>query len=125
MASGHQGIEAPRQRGSEAEEGTGGRRLKRASRDQIIEPSRSHREPATAPFKVIQQMMKHPLTDVGLKRFLDDREKSQNPARQRARPGVALLVYQRHSIDIECPLAGLTITILRASYFCSSTISFS
>ncbi|MHC4413996.1 MAG: fructose-6-phosphate aldolase [Planctomycetota bacterium] len=29
---------------------------------------------ATAPFKVIQQMMKHPLTDVGLKRFLADWE---------------------------------------------------
>ena len=32
---------------------------------------------ATAPFKVIQQMMKHPLTDVGLKRFLDDWEKAK------------------------------------------------
>ncbi len=32
---------------------------------------------ATAPLKVIQQMMKHPLTDVGLKRFLDDWEKAQ------------------------------------------------
>jgi len=32
---------------------------------------------ATAPLKVIQQMMKHPLTDVGLKRFLDDWEKSK------------------------------------------------
>jgi transaldolase len=27
---------------------------------------------ATVPFKVIQQMMKHPLTDVGLKKFLED-----------------------------------------------------
>ncbi|HMN94923.1 MAG TPA: fructose-6-phosphate aldolase [Phycisphaerales bacterium] len=27
---------------------------------------------ATVPFKVIQQVMKHPLTDVGLKTFLDD-----------------------------------------------------
>ena len=33
---------------------------------------------ATAPLKVIQQMMKHPLTDVGLKRFLDDWEKSKS-----------------------------------------------
>ncbi len=32
---------------------------------------------ATAPFKVIQQMMKHPLPDVGLKRFLDDWEKAK------------------------------------------------
>jgi transaldolase len=32
---------------------------------------------ATCPFKVIQQVMKHPLTDVGLKRFLDDWEKAK------------------------------------------------
>jgi len=30
---------------------------------------------ATMPFKVIGQLMKHPLTDVGLKRFLEDWEK--------------------------------------------------
>ena len=30
---------------------------------------------STVPFKVIQQMMKHPLTDVGLKRFLEDWER--------------------------------------------------
>jgi transaldolase len=30
---------------------------------------------ATVPFKVIQQMIKHPLTDTGLQRFLDDWEK--------------------------------------------------
>jgi transaldolase len=35
---------------------------------------------ATVPFKVIQQMMKHPLTDVGLKRFLDDWEKTRQSA---------------------------------------------
>ena len=27
---------------------------------------------ATVPFKVIQQVMRHPLTDAGLKRFLED-----------------------------------------------------
>ncbi len=32
---------------------------------------------ATCPFKVIQQVMKHPLTDVGLKRFLDDWEQAK------------------------------------------------
>jgi transaldolase len=31
---------------------------------------------ATVPFKVIQQMLKHPLTDVGLKRFLEDWHKA-------------------------------------------------
>jgi transaldolase len=30
---------------------------------------------ATIPFKVIEQMFKHPLTDVGLKRFLEDAKK--------------------------------------------------
>jgi transaldolase len=31
---------------------------------------------ATCPFKVIQQVMKHPLTDVGLKKFLEDWKKA-------------------------------------------------
>ncbi|MHC4210390.1 MAG: fructose-6-phosphate aldolase [Planctomycetota bacterium] len=31
---------------------------------------------ATCPFKVIQQVTKHPLTDVGLKKFLEDWEKA-------------------------------------------------
>ena len=31
---------------------------------------------ATCPFKVIQQVTKHPLTDIGLKRFLEDWEKA-------------------------------------------------
>ncbi len=33
---------------------------------------------ATVPFKVIQQMMKHPLTDVGLKNFLADWDKGKS-----------------------------------------------
>ena len=32
---------------------------------------------ATCPFKVIQQVMKHPLTDIGLKRFLEDARKAK------------------------------------------------
>ena len=32
---------------------------------------------ATVPFKVIQQMMKHPLTDIGLEKFLADWRKAQ------------------------------------------------
>ena len=35
---------------------------------------------ATVPFKVIQQMMKHPLTDSGLQKFLDDWAAMQTPA---------------------------------------------
>jgi len=32
---------------------------------------------ATVPFKVINQMMKHPLTDIGLEKFLADWEKAK------------------------------------------------
>jgi transaldolase len=39
---------------------------------------------ATCPFKVIQQVMKHPLTDVGLKRFLEDWKKATGGSRQPA-----------------------------------------
>jgi transaldolase len=35
---------------------------------------------ATVPFKVIQQVLKHPLTDVGLERFLADWNKAMKPA---------------------------------------------
>jgi len=31
---------------------------------------------ATIPFKVIEQMFKHPLTDIGLKKFLEDAKKA-------------------------------------------------
>ena len=31
---------------------------------------------ATMPFSVLEQLMKHPLTDIGLQRFLDDWAKS-------------------------------------------------
>jgi transaldolase len=31
---------------------------------------------ATLPFTVFQQLIKHPLTDIGLKRFLDDWQKA-------------------------------------------------
>jgi transaldolase len=33
---------------------------------------------ATMPFEVIEKMMKHPLTDIGLKRFMEDWEKAKN-----------------------------------------------
>ncbi len=39
---------------------------------------------ATAPFKVIQQVMQHPLTDVGLKRFLEDWEKVRAVLRKKS-----------------------------------------
>src|SRR5688572_14555196 len=35
---------------------------------------------ATMPYKVLEQLMKHPLTDIGLKKFLEDWNKAQAPA---------------------------------------------
>ncbi len=37
---------------------------------------------ATIPFKVIQQLVKHPLTDKGLEAFLKDWEKWQSNAKE-------------------------------------------
>lgn len=47
---------------------------------------------ATVPFKVIQQMMSHPLTDQGLEKFLADWKKGQEAAKkaQPGRPAVAV-----------------------------------
>lgn len=41
----------------------------------ILEAARIGADIATVPFKVIQKLLKHPLTDVGIKRFLDDWDK--------------------------------------------------
>jgi transaldolase len=35
---------------------------------------------ATMPYKVLEQLLKHPLTDIGLERFLKDWEKAHQPA---------------------------------------------
>jgi transaldolase len=43
----------------------------------IIEAARMGADVATAPAAVIEQCFKHPLTDVGLERFLKDWEKAQ------------------------------------------------
>jgi len=37
---------------------------------------------ATMPFKVLEQLLKHPLTDIGLERFLKDWEKMPKPLRK-------------------------------------------
>lgn len=42
----------------------------------IIEAARVGADVATMPFKVLEQLFKHPLTDKGLKQFLDDWHKS-------------------------------------------------
>jgi transaldolase len=43
----------------------------------IIEAARMGADVATAPAAVIDQCFKHPLTDIGLERFLKDWEKAQ------------------------------------------------
>lgn len=41
----------------------------------VFESARAGADIATVPYKVIQQMIKHPLTDIGIQKFLDDWKK--------------------------------------------------
>lgn len=41
----------------------------------VVEAARMGAHVATIPFSVIEQLIKHPLTDIGLKKFLDDWQK--------------------------------------------------
>jgi transaldolase len=41
---------------------------------------------ATTPFKVLQQMVHHPLTDKGIKAFREDWEKARKAAEANAKP---------------------------------------
>ncbi|MBO8142276.1 MAG: fructose-6-phosphate aldolase [Firmicutes bacterium] len=43
----------------------------------MVEAAKAGAHIATAPFRVYQQMLKHPLTDIGLERFLADWQKAQ------------------------------------------------
>jgi transaldolase len=47
----------------------------------VTEAALAGADVATMPFSVIRQLIKHPLTDVGLERFLADWSKLQNPAK--------------------------------------------
>jgi transaldolase len=42
----------------------------------VIDAAKAGAHVATMPFAVLQQLIKHPLTDLGLKKFLDDWQKS-------------------------------------------------
>ena len=42
----------------------------------VVDAAKAAAHVATMPFAVLQQLMKHPLTDIGLKRFLEDWQKS-------------------------------------------------
>jgi transaldolase len=50
----------------------------------VVEAGRMGADVVTAPPAVIEQCFKHPLTDIGLERFLKDWEKAQAAAGQRA-----------------------------------------
>jgi transaldolase len=41
----------------------------------VIDAAKAGAHVATMPFSVLQMLMKHPLTDIGLKKFLDDWQK--------------------------------------------------
>lgn len=41
----------------------------------VLQAAKAGSDVATVPFKVLEQIVKHPLTDIGLKRFLDDWDK--------------------------------------------------
>jgi len=45
----------------------------------VVEAAMIGADICTMPFKVIDQLIKHPLTDIGLERFLADWRKSQKP----------------------------------------------
>src|SRR5262245_58834610 len=42
----------------------------------VLEAAKAGAHVATMPFSVLQMMVKHPLTDIGLKKFLEDWQKS-------------------------------------------------
>ena len=44
----------------------------------VVESAKAGADIATIPFKVLEQMIKHPLTDIGIQRFLDDWKKVSN-----------------------------------------------
>lgn len=43
----------------------------------VVEAARLGADIATMPYKVFQQLFNHPLTDIGLERFLKDWEKAR------------------------------------------------
>jgi transaldolase len=44
----------------------------------VTDSARAGAHIATVPYKVIQQMIKHPLTDIGIQKFMDDWNKTFN-----------------------------------------------
>ncbi|OUM93134.1 MAG: fructose-6-phosphate aldolase [Firmicutes bacterium ZCTH02-B6] len=50
----------------------------------MVEAAKAGAHIATAPFKVYQQMLKHPLTDIGIQRFMEDWQKAQAELKARS-----------------------------------------
>jgi len=48
----------------------------------VVESARAGADVATIPFKVLEALLKHPLTDIGLQKFLKDWEKVPRSARK-------------------------------------------
>lgn len=48
----------------------------------VVEAARAGADVATIPFKVLESLLKHPLTDIGLQKFLKDWEKVPRAARK-------------------------------------------
>ena len=48
----------------------------------VVEAARAGADVGTLPFKVLESLLKHPLTDIGLQKFLKDWEKVPRPARK-------------------------------------------
>ena len=46
----------------------------------VVDAAKIGADVGTLPFKVLEQMVKHPLTDLGLERFLKDWQKFHNPS---------------------------------------------
>lgn len=44
----------------------------------VLECAKAGSDIATIPYKVLVQMLKHPLTDIGIEKFIEDYNKSQN-----------------------------------------------
>ena len=49
----------------------------------VVEAARASAHIATVPFKVLEQMLRHPLTDIGIERFQDDWAKVQKELESR------------------------------------------
>jgi transaldolase len=53
------------------------------STDHVLEVAMMGADIATVPYKVYRQMFKHPLTDKGIKQFLDDWNKLQKELKKK------------------------------------------